>query len=465
MGWFDWLVGGQPAPALPAPAARVDAPSDRERLDATRNALTRIGTESDRTTAARPGYGVVLTNEERFAVWAFNGLMRRAINLKAGDATRRGWRLEIADENDDPLAKRWADLGVRAAVKEALIWSMVYEGAAIWIQAADAGASQVEPLRPGARVLRLVVLAGSELSPAEYQMDALADDPGGVETWNVTVSGTSRSYLVHRSRMLVFPGVHVPREKLAEYNGLGLSWIDSVWQAVADYDQTDRAAAVIASEMKQAVMKIDGLAELATEDQAELLQLRMRSVDRARGTIGMLVLDQGDEYSTQVTSVAGFKDLSETMRLRVAAWLGVPQAKLFGVAPGGLSTDDNAQMANWRDQIADLQHDDIRPNLEYLARHMLAEIGRDPEDGWALEFEALDEPSAAEQADIELKHAQTDAARIQTGVLDPDHVARSRFRPRGYSAHILPLDEDQIDAMADPVDPSDEDLGVLRGPR
>lgn len=462
MGWLDRLLGRVDGP-LALPELALGEQPKGVRSDAAANLVTGLGSpQFDKSQKVRPVPRAPLTDEECWFAYQHGGLIRRAIQLRTGDATRRGWRIETPDSIEDPLAQAWQDLGVTSAVREALRWSMVFKGAALLMVMGDAEndtRQHMQPLQPGSKLVRLEVVQGPDLTPSRW-----ATNMRRPEVWNVQVAPMGSTFQVHHSRLLLFPGLDVPTRRLADFDGLGQSYIDAVWEAIAQDEQVNAAGATLASEMKQAILKIKGMADLATEDQAELINLRLKALVASMGTLGVMLMDTEDQFETRGAPQTGYRELSEASRTRVAAWLGIPQAKLFGVAPGGMSTDDKAQMSNWRDVVADVQETRIRPALERLAEVMF-EGGSGAPAQWALEFEALDEPTEMEQADIELKHAQADALRVQTGVVDPDHIARSRFQPRGYSAHIMPLSEEELDAMRDPFAPDDEDREVLRGSR
>lgn len=69
-------------------------------------------------------------------------------------------------------------------------------------------------------------------------------------------------------------------------------------------------------------------------------------------------------------------------------------------------------------------------------------------DGWRVYFPPLKQMSDLEKADVRLKTSQADASDITQGILLPQEVAVSRFRPEGYATetHIdLDLREKMLD--------------------
>ena len=189
--------------------------------------------------------------------------------------------------------------------------------------------------------------------------------------------------------------------------------------------------------------------------------MRMRAMMQQRSIRGAMLLDESDEFEQQSTPATGYKELDEAARIALAAAFGIPATRLFGIAPAGMTSDDNAQRENLNKDVSDIQQDRLKPALERLAEASFAALGQTPA-AFEIDFEPLDEPTETEWADIELKHAQADAVRINSGVLTPDHAARSRFGAAQYGTRILPMDEAELSVLGEIGPMTDEDLGLLR---
>lgn len=469
MGWLDFL---RPAPAMMiADAAPADERGDLagaiQRLDSTINPLTGMGdARVDKGAASRPGHFVDLTDAELSDVWRSNGYMRRAISVRAGACTRAGWRVVVEGEDDDPIAQRWREIGVFVAMRQALALAMLRGGALILLVTDDlpAGRTPMTELRPGATILRLIVLESEEFGAGPVDDDLTSPNYRRPKWWHVTPAGGMTSMQVHHSRVLYVDGEQALPTDRPSLSYLGQSWVDIVWRKLSALDMVDNAGAILAQEAKQSVLKLAGLEGLQTEDAAEVLRMRIRSMMRGRSTIGALVLDAADEFSSDAGTVTGYRELHEAAMAAFSAVCGIPQVRLFGIAPAGMSSDDKASDRNFREEVVDVQEERLRPVLESLARLTFAAEGGEP-DGWALDFNPLDEPTEREWAEIEEINARTDATRIQSGVLDADHVARSRYGSAEYGTRILPLSDEDLDAMSGALEIGPDDLELLRGQR
>jgi phage-related protein (TIGR01555 family) len=205
---------------------------------------------------------------------------------------------------------------------------------------------------------------------------------------------------------------------------------------------------VLVQGLRQAVVKILGLENKAVGDQAALFNARMRLMAQSLGMLNMAVLGAGEEYETNDGSVAGFGDLDDAAKEALAAVTGIPLTRWFGLAPGGLNADGESQRGMWNDVVSASQEYFLRPPLTRLYRVVYA-AKEGPTRGaipksFKVEFCPLEEPTRKEIADYRHKVALTDQILIDSGVVSPEHVARSRFGEDGWQDELLPMSEEDL---------------------
>ncbi len=463
MSWLEWLgirrqnvdtvspseLAALPPPPPPRPAPPPRPPRQRVTVgDATINPWTGLGDpEVDKTMQARPTARDLLTPDELTWLHRFDGIARRITDLPAADGTRKLWSVDVDDEPEDPLAQEWRDLGVRQRMKRGWGLSRQFGGCVVFMVTGDMGAQHrmAEPLDLGAPVVNLVTFDRHEAQAWEWNDDITSRHYRRPERWVLTPTGShAGGMVVHASRVLYIPGNPVPPHLAMDYDGYDDSILEACFRSLANHDQTSRAAAVIASEMKQSIMKLHDMGALAMKD-PRALKMRMEAIQRSRGVMGMMVLDGGDDMVHMDGTVQGFAALSQAGKENVAAEAGMPATLIWGDAPSGLTTDNEAGDRNYRQMVADGQTDKLEPVLTRLAEVCFASRG-DAIPAFEVSFNPLSEPTDAQQAELEKAHAETDEIRIRSQVILP-HEARSRWTDTGYQTQIT------LDDEADEADP------------
>lgn len=463
----------QPPPLSPVAeaASRLSEPYARE--DAFYNSMTGLGGTSDKGVAARPTLRAPMVWTELEFLYHQSGLIHRVVSMLPKDATRRG--VKLTGEPDPEILADLAHLERRLMlyprVGEAWKWGRLYGHAGILMVVDEVGNPDLsEPMDPRKviRLRNLVVLDGVELTPAAYDTDLASPTFRAPSSWYVSprvaggAAGLKSGSIVHGSRVIPFYGVKrapslVYDSRFGQF--LGVSYVQVVIDALRDLISVSQAGAVIAQEMRMDVLKSVNLGARSTSGGAAAFESRMQQIATARAVLNMILLGEGEDYQTRAGTVAGFTDLYESCRKNVCAATGYPSTLLFGDAPAGFSTDGKSWQQIYAIQVLSEQIDHLYPGLSRIYEVLSWSKegpwkGRPPET-WDLEFLPIYEMTSKEVADLRLVNAQADAAYVDAGILDPAHVARSRFGGHEYGETILPVEEDDLpppaDAMAEAV--------------
>jgi phage-related protein (TIGR01555 family) len=455
-------------PALPAPPAPPAEPSSwQRRVDSIVNMMTGLGGLSDKGAAGRPNlYWSPLTDAELVALYRTNGYARRFVDIIPNDATKKGWKVVDDTQQPDVLKEEGERLEITARVAQA--WKMArLRGGAVILMVTDdeippefrrqphRWLSQPLDLTRVRKLLNLVVLTRAEAHVTEYDSDIRSPGFRQPKLWSIypsTGSGFGLAgdglNLVHASRVLYIPGAELPPDTRYENAGFDDSVLQAVWDQVRNKTSIDQGGAVLVQGLRQAVVKILGLENKAVGDQAALFNARMRLMAQSLGMLNMAVLGAGEEYETNDGSVAGFGDLDDAAKEALAAVTGIPLTRWFGLAPGGLNADGESQRGMWNDVVSASQEYFLRPPLTRLYRVVYA-AKEGPTRGaipksFKVEFCPLEEPTRKEIADYRHKVALTDQILIDSGVVSPEHVARSRFGEDGWQDELLPMSEEDL---------------------
>lgn len=482
MAWYDFLVPNSwrrqraaqdyypPAPIRPItqPAERQPGPLQRaftgllRRADSIINAITGLGGEYDKGQAGRPDTSrMPLTWAELMALYRYNGYAQRYIDMVADDATRKGWKVVDSSQTADPMKDETIRLQVVERFRDALALARLGGGSVIFmvldeeIPAELTNNPRILLTRPVdwsrvRRVLNLVVMDRTEAQPAEWEGDPKSPNFRGTRLWMLSPNAQGANdammggQMVHHSRVLYFPGKKLPPTLRMNNGGFDDSVLEAAWDAIRDKTSIDQAAAHLAQELKINVLKIEGLVGLQASDQADLFEMRMQTLARSKALTGTALIGSGEEFQTVATPFTGFDQLNANAKEALSAATGISATRFYGEAPGGLNTDGESQETIWQTAISGVQEHRLLGPLVTLYRGVfLAKEGPfrgvEPKS-WSVEFLPLDQPTAKEDGELEKLHAETDAIRIQSGVLPPEHVAKSRFSKQGYQREILPYD-------------------------
>jgi len=499
MPWYDILDIGRffrPAPGLPelGPTVAASPPARRKpariarrvtlrdrmagavesigaRFDALYNSLSGLGGSNDKGSSAMPDTSrTPLTVPHLDVLYRFSAYARRIVDVVPNEATRKWLRIVDDTSTSDVLAGEESRLGVQGRTNQAMKWAR-HAGGSVILIITDEDADPAErspserlrrPLDPArlVRIRNLVLCDRLEATPFEYEGDVRSERFGEPRLWSINPitsgmiggGGYASGSIIHHSRVLYFAGRELPRRLRQQNSGYDDSVLEACWNAIRSIESIDQGAALIAQELKLNVLKIAGLAELQTSDQAVAFATRMQQINTSKSLLNLLLLDEKESFDTLGTPTEGFQYLDANARRALATAAEMPETILFGDAPSGLNTDGASGRDSWNKVIASYQETRIRRHLTYLYGLIYAQR-EGPTAGvvpakWKIEFNSLDEPTAQENATLKKTVADTDALYIDRGVLTPEHVAASRFGDGGWTADTLPVEAGADDVAA-----------------
>lgn len=403
-------------------------------------------------------------------LYSSNGLARKIIDIPVDDATRK-W-ITFSGIEGAPLVAletELARLKVKQACAEARKWARLYGGGGIVVRVEGDDNSLDQPLDPRKlrRIRALEVADRHDLTPAAVDYLRAYNAEPDLYYWTTTW-GTSRT--VHRSRVIRFEGLPVPRRRKALYQGWGQSVIDVVWDELQNVGITHQGLARLASEFRTLALKLPDLIGQLSQDGEAVVERRYSILRSMQSIFRMTLLDGQESLESHSATVGGLSDVVYQLHTALSAVTHIPMVKLWGTSPGGLNASGETDITFYYDFVASERETYLEPPLGELLDLVLAQAvwGRatkltpNPlrdvaDDAWSWEFAPLREMSEADRADLRLKTSQADAIDINAGVLDPAEVALSRYGGGTYST------ETHIDVEAREV-PENEDMSEPEGP-
>ncbi|MHC4866839.1 MAG: anti-CBASS protein Acb1 family protein [Planctomycetota bacterium] len=423
------------------------------RADSWANLLTGLGTDRDKRTATTFAAGPVLSDELLEQLYNDNDMAARIVEALPEESLRKGFSVKITDEDNPENASETED-DVQAALDElntlekfaeAYIWGRLYGGAGILVGADDGASVErlTEPLNEDRikSIKYLNVIDKKSLDPGEYYTDPTQEkfgEPKIYEITNDTLGEQSASIFVHESRLIIFDGVRTTKTTKDQNNGWNLSVLQRVHEVLQDFGVGWQAVSHLLTDASQGVWKMKGLIEAIATAKDGDISSRMAVVDKNRSVARMILVDKdGEEFERHTVNFGSVDKILQMFILRLSAAAKMPATKLMGQSPAGMNATGDGDFQNWYGEIVSAQKNYLTPRLKRLIE--LVTLAKDgPTSGvvpetWNIVFEDPWVLTPLETADLKLKTAQTDEINITTGVVLPEEVTLSRFRPDGFS--------------------------------
>lgn len=461
------------------------------RSDGYVNMLNKYGTGQDNSEA----YGYQLENQTPDTVlteqYETNGLFAKIIDIPAQEAVKRGFKLNIEDQNvEEYVQKKVRDLKFFTAVEDALKWSRLYGGAIAVMIINDGVGNLSQPVdwRSARAIEDIVVYEKSSVTP-DY--GSMYSDYGvyGIkrtskfrmpEYYNVfSIYG---SFRVHESRCLLFRNGKMPEHaSTQDYRFWGVPEYNRIKRALRETITAHGDAVKLLERSVQAVYKMKDLAQLLSTDEGEEKALRrLQIIDMARGILNSIAIDNdGEDYDFKTSTLSGVNEVIDASCNMLSALTEIPQTKLFGRSPAGMSATGESDLENYYSFIDKLRETQIKDNLSTLIDGIICtgiNTGKlKVKPDYDLEFEPLWTEKETDRAAIDSQLAQTDLVKAQTaqmyielGILDPSEERR-RLKNEGKFGIVdeeLPQQDNPLDGMLEQFqnkDSADDPYGGATG--
>lgn len=224
---------------------------------------------------------------------------------------------------------------------------------------------------------------------------------------------------VHRTHLVIFRNGNLPDILKPAYLYGGLPVPQLISERVYAAERTANEAPMLAMTKRLTVLKCD--ITQAVADPAAFNE-RMTLWTQLMNNFGVKIIGESDEVQQYDTSLADLDAAIMTQYALVAAAAEVPSTKLLGTQPKGFNSTGEYEEASYHEMLSSLQMHDLSPlvnrhHLLLIRSHVAPKFKMQPfntEVAW----NELDEQTAAEQADTELKKAQAAESYVNMGAID-----------------------------------------------
>jgi phage-related protein (TIGR01555 family) len=371
------------------------------------NHMTGLGTAKDKATQGAWGFSEPDAYQLENA-YRSNWMARKVVDIPAMDMIREGIEWQAEGNQIQALDAEMKRLGVTQKLIQALKWSRLYGGAAIYIS--DGSENPSEPLdtsriqRQGVQFLK--VFSRYQLSGAEIDMDPASEFEGQPKLYNLQ-GATSGSVYVHPSRLVRFIGHAIPIAHGYRADVWGDSVLTSIDQTIKDCTAGQQGIATLIQEASVDIYSIDELAnKLSTPAHREALLARMALMGQTKSLVNGVVIDTKDKWEQKSASFGALPDVQRLLLQIVSGAADIPATRMLGQAPQGMNATGEGDLINYYDRISADQNVTLRPCLDRLFAALIpSALGAPVELEYV--FNSLWQMSAQDKADVDYKNAQT----------------------------------------------------------
>lgn len=453
------------------PAAPRKRPVKKFKFDSYVNNFTGIGSR-DRDKAVRSSFERNLKLSETYLenLYHDNDVAGRICDLLPEEMMKRGFFIKTKDgETKDDISEYLSvnskdlhdfdeemlgvmmeldSLGAREKYIEAMIWSRVFGGSALYI-GLDDGRAQEEPVNEAniQRVKFIKLLDSRDIQPWEYYEDPTEPKFGEPKTYKIQpVSASSfipaatiPEAIVHESRVIPFQGTRTTPRRARENRGWSESILQKIDEVLAQFGQSWQATAHLMTDAAQGVFKMSGLVEAISSNTPEYVSLRLADTDMNRSIARMIAVDadNNEDFRRDSYSFNGIPQILELFMMRLSLAARIPVTILMGQSPAGMNATGESDIRWFYDTVKASQQFMLKPKLEYLIRLIMLSRegptkGKEPEL-WSVLFPSPWQMNDFEQAEINKTRAETrkllvEADRLAdpTQAISPDQLEREK---------------------------------------
>lgn len=437
------------------------------RHDGYRNMLNKYGTAQDSSTAYTYAAEDIVPDMDLTDQYVGNGLFAKIIDAPAEEAVKHGYDFKLNDPDvEEFIADELDRLEWEETAATAIKWARLYGGAVI-VMLVDDGYDLDEPLDwdnveeiEELRVYERAIVEPDRTSLYTYNPESVRKHGSKFQRPEFyTVNSQFGQFRVHESRCLVFQNGKLPETGMySTYLFFGIPEFLRIQTALRETVITHSLGPKLLERCVQAVYKMQDLANLLNTDEGEKTVLRrLEVIDIARSILNTLVIDKdGEEYDFKSMSLAGVKDIVDSVCNMLSAVTNIPQTLLFGRSPSGENSTGESDMENYYNYVNKIQKMMLKKNMRILL-DLILECGRKKGQikeipSYKIEFVPLWSLSEKEQAEVDSVKAATEQTKAATAqayidmqVLDPSEVRAGLKKSEEYTINDLLNEEDDLD--------------------
>ena len=452
----------------------------RQQIDAYENAMTGLGiagTDKAKSTTVkwRPlGYS------ETARLYGGDAIAKKIVDLIPMDGMREWIEYNMPSEAKGAdkkfnkivtkLEEEFDRLGFKNKLREAWRCGRLWGDSFLYVSLDDSLEISTPVDMEGIRKINAIqILSTQDVSISSEDMDKDLSSPNYNKPLLYTVSGEEgRIIKIHHSRIIRIPGEFLPKEMLESNEYKNDSVLSKCAASIKGYGAAIANIPNLVLESNAPVFKMEGLAEALAEDDAGLVQSRLRQVQRQRSSMRAVALDVQDDFIFPPNSLGGVKDIINKAEDHVVGASGYPKTLLMGTSPSAsLGAQSGAsEFRDYYDIVGEHQEMIIKHPIDYVIKLIFAQkdvtIPKRPK-GFTFKFATLLKQSLKEKIETRKLQADIDRIYLEGGVVDPDEIAENRLGGPDFSFDTIidhSRERKRLETTTSPFSGTKSNLGI-----
>lgn len=257
---------------------------------------------------------------------------------------------------------------------------------------------------------------------------------------------------VHHSRLLTLIMRPVPDMLKPAYNFYGIAMTQLMLPYVQRFQSIADSVAKLITMFSLTGLKTDMSSILQGEEGgANQLLSRIKTMAVMRDNKGIIAIDNadnGEEFFQINTPLSGLDTLVDKFTQMQAYPSKMPILKIFGTPTAGLGNTSEGEIRVFYDNVSAQQEAFLLPQLDVVLKVMQLNLWGEIDNSIQFKFNPLYQLDDNEQADVNLKKAQTAQIYIQEGVIDNEE-ARQALNDDEDSGYQLEGNAPEVDPYAE----------------
>ena len=150
---------------------------------------------------------------------------------------------------------------------------------------------------------------------------------------------------------------------------------------IDNFHTTSFAAAQMVQEANTDIIKVDGLANILSDDNGTNAMIqRFSDWKNIKSVFGVSILDSSEEYEQKSVQLSGVKDLIWEYLKMVSASVSIPATRFLSASPEGMNATGESDLVNYIETLQGLHKDVYDPRIGTVDTLLAAHFGLKEED-------------------------------------------------------------------------------------
>ncbi len=371
-------------------------------------------------------------------LYLYNWLVGNIADIPANEVTREWCEITSTNSDDElkSVLKLLKDLQIKQQIKTAHAYADLFGGCALYMVVND-GSSQDKPLNlktiKKGSFKKLRVLEPAHLIPVITNLE---------EPEYYTLFGSTENLTIHKSRLLIFRGLELTQNKRVEHNYWGGSKVQRSIEPIIASDTTINAIVNMLTETNVNVYKMEGLTDLAIDNDDEDAIKRIQIIDTMKSYLNAIVLDSKDDFVKRTNDFKDLHQIDDKTLIRVSGSAEIPATLLFGKSPDGQNATGSADFKNFYNRIKRIQIDKIEPKLETLLKVASYSLYGNDLKEVSIVWNPLEQETRKEIADTSKVKADELSVLVNAGILTTTE-AKQKLKNNNAEYSFLKVEDEK----------------------